>query len=63
MELIWSYWHEEGMLAQTLNAILARFQNRRLVDGPRPAGALRPRSAPAAEQPVLGLGGGRVCTG
>ena len=29
MELIWSYWHEEGMLVQTLNAILARFQNRR----------------------------------
>src|SRR5438874_5840328 len=25
VELIWSYWHEEGMLAQTLNAILARF--------------------------------------
>jgi hypothetical protein len=36
MELIWSYWHEEGMLVQTLNAILARFQNRRLVDGPEP---------------------------
>ena len=30
IELLWSYWHEEGMLAQTLNAILARFQNRRL---------------------------------
>jgi hypothetical protein len=29
MELIWSYWHEEGMLVQTLHAILARFQNRR----------------------------------
>lgn len=29
IELIWSYWHEEGMLAQTLNAVLARFQNRR----------------------------------
>ena len=36
MELIWSYWHEEGMLAQTLNAILARFQNRRLVEGRDP---------------------------
>lgn len=32
IELIWSYWHEEGMLAQTVNAILARFQNRRLVE-------------------------------
>lgn len=30
IELLWSYWLEEGMLAQTLNAILARFQNRRL---------------------------------
>lgn len=29
LELIWSYWHEEGMLAQTLNALSLRFQNRR----------------------------------
>jgi hypothetical protein len=36
IELIWSYWHEEGMLVQTLNAILARFQNRRLVEGRDP---------------------------
>jgi hypothetical protein len=27
MELIWSYWHEEGMLAQTMAAIGRRFQN------------------------------------
>jgi len=27
LELIWSYWHEEGMLAQTMNAITLRFQN------------------------------------
>ncbi len=27
MELIWSYWHEEGMLVQTINAITRRFQN------------------------------------
>ena len=27
IELIWSYWHEEGMLAQTMNAISRRFQN------------------------------------
>ncbi|MFN0217016.1 MAG: hypothetical protein ACKVT2_22390 [Saprospiraceae bacterium] len=26
-ELIWSYWHEEGMLVQTINAIARRFQN------------------------------------
>lgn len=29
LELIWSYWHEEGMLVQTTNAIALRFQNRR----------------------------------
>ncbi|MCY1073810.1 hypothetical protein [Archangium lansingense] len=29
VELIWSYWHEEGMLAQALNVISLRFQNRR----------------------------------
>ncbi len=29
VELIWSYWHEEGMLAQTMNAIAMRFQNQR----------------------------------
>lgn len=27
-ELIWSYWHEEGMLPKTLDLIAARFQNR-----------------------------------
>jgi len=29
LELIWSYWHEEGMLVQTMNAISMRFQNQR----------------------------------
>ena len=39
LELIWSYWHEEGMLVQTMNAIAYRFQNRR--SGPRdPLGEL-----------------------
>jgi hypothetical protein len=28
LELIWSYWHEEGMLCQTIGAISMRFQNR-----------------------------------
>src|SRR5947209_4906617 len=28
IELIWSYWHEEGMLVQTMAAIARRFQNR-----------------------------------
>lgn len=27
LELIWSYWHEEGGLVQTLNALSLRFQN------------------------------------
>ncbi len=27
LELIWSYWHEEGMLVQTMNALNNRFQN------------------------------------
>ncbi|CAN5904290.1 hypothetical protein BH11BAC7_BH11BAC7_04470 [soil metagenome] len=29
IELIWSYWMEEGMLVQTMNAISRRFQNMR----------------------------------
>lgn len=29
LELIWSYWNEEGMLVQTLNAVSRRFQNMR----------------------------------
>ncbi len=29
LELIWNYWHEEGMLVQTTNAMSWRFQNRR----------------------------------
>jgi hypothetical protein len=29
LELIWSYWHEEGMLVQTMKAISMRFQNKR----------------------------------
>lgn len=33
VELIWNYWLEEGMLVQTLNHILARFQNRRVGPG------------------------------
>jgi hypothetical protein len=29
LELIWSYWMEEGMLVQSINAVTIRFQNRR----------------------------------
>lgn len=32
LELIWSYWHEEGMLVQSMNALLLRFQNIRSSD-------------------------------
>lgn len=32
LELIWSYWHEEGMMVQTMNAVTRRFQN---VRGPQ----------------------------
>jgi hypothetical protein len=36
LELIWSYWHEEGMLVQTLNTISLRFQNIRSMSGRDP---------------------------
>lgn len=35
LELIWSYWHEEGMQVQTLNTISRRFQNIRGMNGER----------------------------
>lgn len=36
VELLWCYWHEEGMLVQTFAAIARRFQNRRVVSGNDP---------------------------
>jgi hypothetical protein len=36
LELIWSYWHEEGMLVQSINAIALRFQNKRVGSGRDP---------------------------
>ncbi|WP_338846016.1 hypothetical protein V8J88_19970 [Massilia sp. W12] len=36
LELIWSYWQEEGMLVQTTNAITRRFQNVRAPQGNDP---------------------------
>lgn len=36
VELIWSYWLEEGMMVQTMNAICMRFQNRRGPTDPDP---------------------------
>jgi hypothetical protein len=36
VELIWSYWQEEGLLVQTFNALAMRFQNRRSRPGRDP---------------------------
>ena len=36
LELIWSYWHEEGMLVQSISAIARRFQNIRAPGGRDP---------------------------
>lgn len=36
VELIWSYWHEEAMLVQTMNAVTRRFQNLRSTTTPDP---------------------------
>jgi len=41
LELIWSYWHEEGMLVQSLNALCLRFQNKRSPYLRDPLAALR----------------------
>ncbi|MES1241876.1 MAG: hypothetical protein ABUT39_09680 [Acidobacteriota bacterium] len=40
LELIWSYWHEEGMVVQAINAISLRFQNKRLPGGDNPLSSL-----------------------
>jgi len=40
LELIWSYWHEEGMLVQSMNAISLRFQNIRAHRGQDPLAML-----------------------
>lgn len=40
IELIWSYWHEEGMLVQAINSISLRFQNKRHPAGRDPLAGL-----------------------
>lgn len=40
IELIWSYWHEESMLVQTMNAISRRFQNIRIPGDCDPLGGV-----------------------
>ena len=58
VELIWNYWLEEGMLVQTLNVILARFQNRRL-PGRDPLVRFDVTPLLPAAQPPVGLRRGR----
>jgi hypothetical protein len=40
IELIWSYWHEESMLVQTMHALKERFQNRTRAVGRDPLAQL-----------------------
>ncbi|HBH51566.1 MAG TPA: hypothetical protein DDY91_06710 [Planctomycetaceae bacterium] len=40
IELIWSYWHEQGMQVQTMHALRDRFLNRRSGPGPDPLATL-----------------------
>ena len=40
IELIWSYWHEQAMLVQTINAVSLRFQNIRRHVGRDPLASL-----------------------
>ena len=59
LELIWSYWHEEGMLVQTMNAIALRFQNKNGVMNKDPFGESDARSSTSAgEISVLGIHSG-----
>src|SRR5262249_45157322 len=39
LELIWSYWHEQGMLVQTINSLSIRYQNIRQGRGLDPLAA------------------------
>ncbi len=55
LELIWSYWHEEGMLVQSMNVNQPALPEPTQRIGQRSAGASRDRSAAAAEQPAMGL--------
>jgi hypothetical protein len=36
VELIWNYWHEEGLVSHTMNAIASKFENKRLMNGRDP---------------------------
>ena len=61
LELIWSYWHEEGMLVQTLNAISLRFQNKASAAGGRdPLAHMEIDPLRPLEQPAVGIYPGRA---
>ena len=60
IELIWSYWHEEGMLVQTMNAISRRFQNVRAPGERDPSAAPGDRPPAHRVQPALGPDSGRA---
>ena len=46
VELIWSYWHEEGMLVATMNAVTERFQNLRNPGKRDPLAEMETRTCP-----------------
>ena len=60
LELIWSYWHEEGMLVQTMNSISRRFQNRQGPAEVDPLANLAIDPLAPARQPALGVYPGRT---
>ena len=60
LELIWSYWHEQGMLVQTLNEYRRALPESPWPRAARPPCGARHRPAAAVEQPALGLYPGRA---
>ena len=60
LELIWSYWHEEGMLVQSIERDRPALPEHPRAGRPRPARASGDRSAAAAQQPAVGLHPGRA---
>ena len=58
LELIYSYWLEEGMLVQTMNAVAMRFQNVRSPGEQDPLRHDGDRSIASAKQPAMGLDSG-----
>ena len=55
IELIWSYWHEEAMLVQSVNAISRRFQNVRSMGDRDPLAHVTIDPLRPLQQSALGL--------